>query len=381
MLMRRSYNSTLLLFNWLVYAEFNPQLAIEKATLNFSINPLRKLSSIEAEEYSFLDTEEFDISVERDDSSNTPGIRKEAHPAKTLPMPLMKPMIWTDISAGVFFLLILLYAMKGKADNKRMVDSWVKAFAPILAENFAARGFKDTYVRMRKWHQYEVFASGRRNCRNMHLAMNCIPRQCIWRHRLLSLIQKTEDVISIEITLDTLDTVTFALCRKRELNQVLNEYKELKTHCKVWKGELDHNFCVVAETSEVVEQILQSPPMKLFQSNSIYIDLIYISDRASEKNKRDSSKLCVVLKAPSIQKSMELQPLFRAVMALVDFAVNIRIPDKVRNNLKNKRNAIDTEAKMNSEDYQEVSVLILLHAIAFSKNFSVGSELFHPFLP
>lgn len=198
-----------------------------------------------------------------------------------------------DISAAVLFLIVVVIAIKGKAENTEVATEWMKSIRELLAVQFAsvADGSKGALI-ARSYNSFEFFCSGRRNCMFMLSTLDCVPRQCLWRGNLLrQLLDHKGDLVTLEFILpEAGEGMIVNICKRQEQRSHIEASWDIMEFCKVRhansiSSQLPDGFVLLADTQEAAERLLESAGLQKHLSQlAPYLKCIYTSDLCTNTN-------------------------------------------------------------------------------------------------
>eukprot|EP00922_Rhytidocystis_sp_ex-Travisia-forbesii_P060958 GHVS01090426.1.p1 GENE.GHVS01090426.1~~GHVS01090426.1.p1 ORF type:complete len:576 (-),score=147.76 GHVS01090426.1:196-1725(-) len=284
---------------------------------------------------------------------------------------------------AVLLVVVLVAGYVGKAANQDIVKAWLSVSRGVFDENFAKVGYRDSFLLMKGWSVYECVASGRKNCGVLVAKIHCVHRQCFWRSIVLRPLLDAEDVLTIYVQLDKLDTTVFAICRKRETKATLAAYADLKQYGRVRKVDgCPSSLTVMSDSAEAVEHFMQPKVLKALQAYERWVKLIRITDVASleqpdmavlstavvspttktveatgggsKGNQAAPPKtlrlLEVQIRLPPKEDMMEIQGVIRMTMYLIDAAYYLQLSDKTRQTVRSCREAVERQQMKEQEE-------------------------------
>merc|ERR1719386_528435 len=118
------------------------------------------------------------------------------------------------------------------------------------------------------YHSFKSYASGRINCNYCVTVLELAKRQDALTKCVLFSVVPFDDIVRLEIPIDTVDTVSFCLCRKRDQKAILAKSSDLRTTCRARKvDDMPANLVVLSDSAETVAAVLKEPVMKVLKAH------------------------------------------------------------------------------------------------------------------
>jgi len=238
--------------------------------------------------------------LEEDNDEFVGEILEKDHPSKSkekitesdippMPVPIEIPVVWYKkylfeiIIAGLMIVYAVQFYM-GQKYNKNFVGAWLLNNLEYFKEQFSAIGIEQNpdnkvipsegetivrgaYIEQHSYNLFKFYATGRVNCQYCLVSLELKHRQDLLTMASFNLIWPELDKISYEVPLAFADSFPciFAVCRRNEMKQILENNKILKDYTTQRHVEgLSKNFAVLSEYEEIVTHILN--PQVFFHS-------------------------------------------------------------------------------------------------------------------
>lgn len=294
----------------------------------------------------------------KDQASSRKGFKKAEEDQHFLLLALRLKVLfegrWVDVVAVALIVLVVVTAYIGKRENYELARTWMRVCRPVLEQQFSSIGFPGgDSVLPKSWSCFEFYATGRKNCRFLSVEMECAKRQCFWRWHCLNFLAKQEAVIRFEISTETLDTVVFGVCRKREQKQFLGEHCDLRTLSRPReRKDLPGSLLCCSDTTEAASMLLRPQIVKALSEVEFLFTSIIVSDlSAPQRCPKRPGIVRLDFKLPE-GKQMELVAPEMLLMALwiTDLATEMKIGEKTRDALLKLRRAPTENDRKEEED-------------------------------
>eukprot|EP00386_Alphamonas_edax_P001248 GDKI01003659.1.p1 GENE.GDKI01003659.1~~GDKI01003659.1.p1 ORF type:complete len:398 (+),score=142.90 GDKI01003659.1:130-1323(+) len=270
--------------------------------------------------------------------------------------------------------ILVLYAVNyfmGGASNKKLATAWMKEVCETMEQNFARVGLKEAMMVQESNDEYKFYATGRINCSGVLATLNLQTRQDLLSRFILSQAFPKYDTCTLEIPLDSLDPMVFALCRKRDTKNTHNTLNDVRAYCKQRTiAGLPANLSVLSDTMEAAELLLPSHVVKALVQYEPYVQMIHVSDQVGIGNTQPAAEnadgktevapvqcrkvLKFVMRLPSTESKMaECVPLVRVAMQMIDLCANVRVSDKTRTAVQDMRRAFEQEMNRETEEERQ----------------------------
>ncbi|KAL3127019.1 signal peptide-containing protein [Cryptosporidium hominis] len=277
---------------------------------------------------------------------------------------------WMELIAFWVLLIMVIVLLRGIRSNYEVAINWFKSSQEFLESNFSRSALIRKSFWLDSWSQFDIFATGRKNCSFMYMNVICKPRQDLLTGILFQPLLRNYDKVYIEIPIEKMEPIMLLVCSKGELKSTLIDYPEIEIHCSQKKiNNLSKNNIVYANSNACVEYIITSGSFSKFISSQLaerLVNYIYISDQTTCPRLTNSySKITSVLKAcirvPSkddidfmSHNNLNLNYLFKNILSLCETLQTLELPEKTIQHINNNRLQIEkTFSKMNNNGVNE----------------------------
>eukprot|EP01054_Gregarina_sp_Poly1_P011018 Gregarina_sp_Poly_1__11017@NODE_878_length_5897_cov_80_799828_g615_i1_p3_GENE_NODE_878_length_5897_cov_80_799828_g615_i1NODE_878_length_5897_cov_80_799828_g615_i1_p3_ORF_typecomplete_len334_score55_66DUF1682/PF07946_14/1_8e43DUF98/PF01947_16/0_083PH_RBD/PF12068_8/0_19_NODE_878_length_5897_cov_80_799828_g615_i121893190 len=253
-------------------------------------------------------------------------------------------------AAAGFLTLAIILVWTGKSSNETVAKIWCHAAMDFLRTKFAR---VDDKIRAISYHEYEVFASGRKHLSHCLISLNLIPRQdLITGHLAPTLLRilngsdptafgsfTTRDKMIVEfgIRFQTPQRYTFILGRKMRYKALATINEAMKSSVSKQEdlgSEIPPWLCIIGDSRKATQSILKFKPVQQFVSIAAAEKTTFISLHISDMLKSDRwpldyhgvVRLEVAMKENS-QNTNLIQGYLKAVMEIID-CLNSWTPDE-----------------------------------------------------
>lgn len=269
------------------------------------------------------------------------------------------------VAVWVLFVMFIVL-LRGIRTNYEVAIGWFKLSQEFLESNFSRSALMQKSFWQDSWSQFDIFATGRKNCPYMYMNVICKPRQDFVTGVLFQPLLRNYDKVYIEIPIQKMGPVMLLVCSKSETKSTLMEYPEIEIHCSPKQvSSLAKSTVVYANSNACVELLLAPGAFSKFLSSKIaerLVDYIYISDITTCPRLTNSySKVTSVLKAcvrvPSKddiclmdELNLDLSYLFRNLLLVCDSLTTLSLPERTIQHVTNNRLQIEkTLNKINND--------------------------------
>lgn len=277
---------------------------------------------------------------------------------------------WIEVIALWVLFIMIIVLLRGIRTNYEVSINWFKSSQEFLEAHFSRSALIQKSFWQDSWSQFDIFATGRKNCPYMYMNVICKPRQDILTGILFQPLLRNYDKVYIEIPIEKMGPIMLLVCNKSELKSALIDYPEIEIHCSQKKiNNLPKSSVAYANSNACIELLMNSNTFSKFISSQLterLVNYIYISDQTICPRLTNSySKVASVLKAsvkiPSkddidIMKNLDLSLnyLFKSLLSLCETLLNIELPEKTIQRINNNRLQIEkTLLKMNNSSANE----------------------------
>jgi len=264
-----------------------------------------------------------------------------------------------EIAVLMGMLLVSVHCYLGIGANRSIARQWLHVALPFFESQFHKVGFDGCYIQSQGWSDFEFFASGRENCQSCTIAISLLPRQCVWARSIFSTFLGSEDSIVMEIPLDTMQLGMMAVCKRKELKK-LQSYspilKEASMLRKCGANMSSAGLCVLADNSDVVDELLTPQWQALLSSKASVVKHIIVGDKLmTERSGKEIAAIHAYLKLPSDPEELKAtcEILQLLVGTMIDHATSSRATEKTSKELKKNRATLDKQQRLEKEAERE----------------------------
>jgi len=188
---------------------------------------------------------------------------------------------------GVFVYALNFYT--GKCINNRLANAWFEHHKKLLSQAFCIVGddgvskeVSEGVLVKESENRFVIWCTGRVGCEGMKIEIKLIRRQDLIS--VLSQIFKPQsDTITITVYLaeEDMDHVVLAVMPKKGIKRLQQEVQDLSHFASEKKGdkyELPSHIGILAEFTEVANDLLTNPVCKTIAENSEVFDSLHFSD-------------------------------------------------------------------------------------------------------
>ncbi|KAH8582451.1 uncharacterized protein ELE39_001107 [Cryptosporidium sp. chipmunk genotype I] len=279
-------------------------------------------------------------------------------------------IFWMELIALWILLIMIIVLLRGIRENYEVAINWFNSSREFLESNFSRSALIKKSFWLDSWSQFDIFATGRKNCPFVYMNVICKPRQDFLTGILLQPFLRNYDKVYIEIPIDKMGPIVLFVCNKSELKSALIDYPEIEIHCSQKKiNNFPKSNVIYANSNACVELLISSSSFSKFMSSQVaerLVNYIYISDQTTCPRLTNSySKITSVLKAcikiPSkndfdttSHHTLDLNYLFKNILSLCETLQTLELPEKTIQHIKNNRLQIEkTFFKMNNSGVNE----------------------------
>ncbi|OII74099.1 uncharacterized protein cubi_02901 [Cryptosporidium ubiquitum] len=272
---------------------------------------------------------------------------------------------WIEIIALWILLVMFIVLLRGIRKNYEVSIDWFKSSQEFLESNFSRYALIQKSFWLDSWSQFDIFATGRKNCPYMYMNVICRPRQDVLTGILFQPLLRNYDKVYIEIPIEKMGPIMLLVCNKSELKNTLIEYPEIEIHCLQKKVKnLPKNSLVYANSNACVEFLMSSNTFSKFicsQLSERLVNYIYISDqttcpRLTNSYSKNTSVLKACVKIPSKNDidilrnlNLDLNYLFKNLLSLCETLLTLELPEKTIQHINSNRLLVEkTFLKMNN---------------------------------
>ncbi|KAK6590434.1 hypothetical protein RS030_152291 [Cryptosporidium xiaoi] len=264
---------------------------------------------------------------------------------------------WIELISVWVGFIFLITLIRGVRKNYEFSISLFETLSDFLESQFSRSGFIKKSFWSDSWSQFDIFSTGRRNCKFMYINVICRPRQDLLTGVLLQPILRNYDKIYVEIPLDSMDPIVLFICNKRYLKETFVEYPEIEIHSTQKKlNNVPQNFVVYSNSNACIEFLLVSGFFSKFVNSPIVeklVSYIYISDvttcpRATNSYGKVTSVIKCCFKLPSegdLDAMKEVHGdkhyILRNLINLCDFLPTVKLPEKTLQHIAKNRVEIE----------------------------------------
>ncbi|KAL3693394.1 hypothetical protein R1sor_007045 [Riccia sorocarpa] len=277
---------------------------------------------------------------------------KESAPApaaaapKKAPVPRGPQSYYTEVAGTLFLIAYLTYYFIGRKRNEKLALAWATHFAckdGIFDKNFSLLGTGDgvdSPLLMKEGQNvFKFYASGRRYCESFLATMDFRSR-----HDMIALLwhlvspQKDEMTIDVHMNEDAMDSVVFAVARRKNAKSMLKERADLQQFASIVnvtnRKWLSEELTAISESREValdlmtdalLEQVFGEKAFEKFSSH-------FISLHFTDHNPYGAHKKILRFKftIPSEDQMSEMTRLITTVIYFIDAVGRYKLSPQAR---------------------------------------------------
>ncbi|KAK9171485.1 Protein of unknown function (DUF1682) family protein [Cryptosporidium meleagridis] len=276
---------------------------------------------------------------------------------------------WMELIALWVLLIMVIVLLRGIRSNYEVAINWFKSSQEFLESNFSRSALIRKSFWLDSWSQFDIFATGRKNCPFMYMNVICKPRQDLLTGILFQPLLRNYDKVYIEIPIEKMGPIMLLVCNKGELKNVLIEYPEIEIHCSQKKINNFPKSSIVYANSNACVEFMTSSSFSKFISSQLaerLVDYIYISDqttcpRLTNSYSKKTSVLKACIRVPSKDdidfmnhNNLNLNYFFKKILSLCEALQTLKLPEKTIQHINNNRLQIEkTFFKMNNNGVNE----------------------------
>lgn len=261
---------------------------------------------------------------------------------------------WYYVEAASILVLVLYAANYyiGGRTNRKIALSWGRTFAALLSSNFSRLGDGGGFMIKESESKYRVPAVGRRNCYGLQATLDLLRRHDLFA-RVYEFIMPSQDRLIVEVAMENIDPLVFALVPNSRAKTVLKELTDLGQFAhQVSCPELNQWFTVFAESQEAADMVLSKQIVSAIAKYQKLVRLVHISDQFPHTK----YKRILRLELNIVEPMTEMATLMRMVMYLIDHVPTLRLFPQEKAKATKKRNKLaEEQAKTAHAQRQEAA--------------------------
>lgn len=253
----------------------------------------------------------------------------------------------------IFYIVLILYSYLGSFRNKRIAKKFLEVVEPVLDDNFAYLERKKSALIPKSWHSFEIYASGRTSCKSVIISLELVKRECFWQENIIRLVFPSRDRVAVEVTFDSLDSISFAICHRRSNKEFISYNQELLRYSTTYDCK-DVPDCFRMYINSPDKSVTQYANHVLSQIRVLLpiLDSFYISDSASMDGESNSRPELVAVFYLT-NNTGDYSKIIRFVMDIIDYSKNYSLPVKVREAIVKERTNIKVASEKNAKTSKE----------------------------
>ncbi|PFH37265.1 hypothetical protein BESB_037230 [Besnoitia besnoiti] len=290
-------------------------------------------------------------------AKDSPPLAFGSSPRASVPPPPKSYL--PEILFAVTVAVVIAVAVWGRKKNIHVADAWIGSVSSLLKANFAVVGYENSYLVMKSYNVFELYCTGRRNCFCLHGVLQCLPRQCLWRHFFVGpLFRSQAEDSANSVTLELLLTPSaepgvVAVCKRTEQKQLMSSNWDLREFAKARTAasnpklaQLGSNLVAFSDTSDALDSLVlgNKTATKTLAACAEFFRFLYFSDVCSSihpslvptaatcpgasANTRTFRVLRMSFFLPPNDRMEEVEPLLRLALFLADQARHLGLSDK-----------------------------------------------------
>eukprot|EP00916_Digyalum_oweni_P014674 GHVL01024054.1.p1 GENE.GHVL01024054.1~~GHVL01024054.1.p1 ORF type:complete len:361 (+),score=80.82 GHVL01024054.1:50-1132(+) len=258
-----------------------------------------------------------------------------------------------EIGAVLLLVVYFIHFIWGKEKNYDIVKEWIKNNKDFLNKNFASVGVSnDILLSQESYSCYRSWATGRQNVDFMNVSIDLEARQDVLSFWVLNLFINSKDTIRLEIQLEKMSSLCFAIIRKRELHAVHAKTTDLKFYAKERKMNLA-NYAVLSDAPEVSDSIC-TPSLTKILTNDRRLKLLHVTDDHQDFPGKKIIILEYLLVKPKEGISDLVDPLLKALMTTIDIVSSLKLSEHTQNVISDLRKQVEKQKyKATASERQE----------------------------
>ncbi|OMJ84815.1 hypothetical protein SteCoe_14003 [Stentor coeruleus] len=200
---------------------------------------------------------------------------------------LQKPNFYMEITMLCLICLYISNVYIGKQKNERLATGWLYLLKPLFQENFSMTGVAekegDGEMLKEANHVFKYYASGRYNMGYILGTLELLKRQDLFNTLFISPFSKEQDKVSYEIPIkqENPNPIAFMLCRTNQVKNIRANHNDIKTLTSAIDVGLPSGYTLLAESSEAAEFLFNTNVIRLIESLSNSIEMVYVTDQVN----------------------------------------------------------------------------------------------------
>ncbi len=255
---------------------------------------------------------------------------------------------WMEISCVILLILYAFNYIYGRRKNDDIAETWYKSVETLFKEQFSQLGYySNTQVGVQgvfikdSDSSFKFYASGRRNCIGVLCTLELRKRQ-----DLLSLflacfdLSTMSDTLTIEIPLEHMDPLVFAVIPKRKATGMKRDWTDLKYFTEAFpltSSKLDHlNILALSPTLEA--NLLDQRVIQMLSDLKQEFEAIHFTDQSPHEVLGSKKLLRFVFRLPSDVKGLgRVRELTGMALQFIDRMASFRLSSALRTKAEEQR--------------------------------------------
>ncbi|KAH8741658.1 hypothetical protein FG386_003632 [Cryptosporidium ryanae] len=277
---------------------------------------------------------------------------------------------WVELISVWIGFIFLITLIRGIRKNYEISIGWFEILSDFLESQFSRSGFIKKSFLSDSWSHFDIFSTGRRNCKFMYMNVICKPRQDLLTGVILQPLLKNYDKVYVEIPVDSMGPIVLFICNRICLKETFIEYPEIEIHSTQKKlSNVPRNFVIYSNSNACIEMLLISGFFSKFVNSSVMerlVNYIYISDvttcpRATNSYSKLTNVIKCCFKLPSKKDIEDIKAIYgdqhyilRNLINMCDLLPTVKLPEKTLHHISKGREEIERVAnRMNEEKIHE----------------------------